>query len=72
MSNYRLTIDNKDIFLFYEKYSLDFEQINILFYNILQQIMISNDNSLNNNIASTILNKISSIEQSISTRHREI
>lgn len=67
MSNYRLTIDNKDIFLFYEKYSLDFEQINILFYNILQQIMISNDNSLNNNIASTILNKISSIEQSIST-----
>ena len=66
MSEYHLSIDNKDVFLFYEKYSLNFERINIMFYNILQQIMTSNDNSVNNNIASTILNKISSIEQSIS------
>lgn len=66
MSEYHLSINNKDVFLFYEKYSLNFERINIMFYNILQQIMTSNDNSVNNNIASTILNKISSIEQSIS------
>lgn len=66
MSQYQLTICNKDVFHFYEKHSLDFEQMNILFCNILQQIITTTDNSYDNNIASTILKKISNLENNFS------
>lgn len=65
MSEYQLTIRNKEIYDFYNKYSLDFEQMNILFFNILQQIITTADNSFDNNIASTILKKINNIENNI-------
>jgi hypothetical protein len=66
MSQYNLSISNKEIFEFYSKHSLDFEQMNILFYNILQQIITTSDNSYDNNIASTILTKISNLENNFS------
>jgi hypothetical protein len=66
MSDYQLSICNKEVFEFYHKHSLDFEQINILFCNILQQLITSTDISYDNNIASTILKKISNIENNFS------
>lgn len=66
MSEYHLTICNKEVFEFYSKHSLDFEQMNILFCNILQQIITTTDNSYDNNIASTILKKISNLENNFS------
>ena len=65
MTEFVLSINNKEVFEFYKKHSIDFEQINILFFNILQQIYTSTDNSYNSNIASTILSKINYIEQTI-------
>ena len=65
MSDYCLTINNKEVFEFYQKHSLNFEQMNILFFNILQQIVTSTDNSYNSNIASMILTKITNIEQTV-------
>ena len=67
MTDYRLTIHNKEVFEFYSKYSLDFEQMNILFYNILQQIINTTDKSYDNNIASIILHKITNLENNFST-----
>jgi len=66
MSEYHLTINNKEVFEFYSKHSLDFEQMNILFCNILQQIITTTDDSYDNNIASTILKKISNLENNFS------
>ena len=66
MSDYQLSICNKEVFEFYHKHSLDFEQMNILFCNILQQLITSTDISYDNNIASTILKKISNIENNFS------
>jgi hypothetical protein len=66
MSQYNLTISNKEVFEFYSKHYLDFEQMNILFCNILQQIITTTDSSYDNNIASTILTKISNLENNFS------
>jgi len=62
MSQYQLTINNKEVFDFYNKHSLNFEQMNVLFCQILQQLVSTTDTSYDNNIATIILNKISNIE----------
>lgn len=66
MAEYQLTINNKEVFEFYSKYSINFEQMNILFCNILQQIILSTDASYDNNIANTILKKITNLENNFS------
>ena len=71
MDDYSLTINNKEVFEFYTKYGINFEHINILFFNILQQIITSTDNSFNSNIASMLLSKISNIEQTITKQQTD-
>jgi hypothetical protein len=72
MEDFTLTISNKEIYEFYKKHSINFEQINVLFFNILQQIYTSTDNSYNSNIASIILSKINNIEQTIIKQQNEL
>lgn len=72
MSQYQLTINNKEVFDFYNKHSLNFEQMNILFCQVLQQIVTSTDTSYDNNIATIILNKISSIENNFSNIEQQL
>ena len=72
MTDYRLTIDNKEVFEFYDKHSLNFEQMNILFVNVLQQIIATTDNSFNSNMASLLFDKLTTIEQSISKQQNDI
>ena len=57
MTDYTLSICNKNVFEFYEKYSLDFEDTNILFCNLLSQIFSTTDNSYDQNTATIILKK---------------
>jgi hypothetical protein len=71
MSDYCLSINNKEVFEFYQKHSLNFEQMNIMFFNILQQIITSTDQSFNSNIASLLLDKVTNIELSISKQQQE-
>ena len=71
MDEYSLHINNKEVFEFYTKHSINFEHINILFFNILQQIVTSTDNSFNSNIASMLLSKISNIEQTINKQQTD-
>lgn len=72
MTEYCLSFCNKDVFEFYQKHSLNFEQMNMLFYNILQQIVTSTDNSFNSNIASMLLDKVTNIEQTIFKQQTEL
>lgn len=65
MSDLSLTLTNKEVIDFYKKHSLNFEQMNILFCNILQQIISNTDNSFNNNIANQLFDKLTNIEISI-------
>jgi len=66
MSQHQLILNNKDVFDFYKKYSLNFEEMNILFCNILKKIITSTDKSYDNNVATLILNKINDIEHNFS------
>ena len=45
MNNYLLTINNKEVFEFYQKHSLNFEHMNMLFFNVLQTIITTSDYS---------------------------
>ena len=74
-----LTIDNKEVFDFYEKHSLNFEQMNVLFCNILQTIITSTDKSFNQSMAvklfenlSVITNKVNSIENSVGNYQKDV
>lgn len=71
MTEYCLSINNKEVFDFYNKYSLNFEQMNMMFFNILQQIVTFTDNSFNSNIASMLLDKVTNIEHTISKQQND-
>jgi hypothetical protein len=72
INNYSLSINNKEIFDFYNDYSLNFEEMNILFYNLIKQILQNNNKSYNENSLSILFNKISSIEQKLNNNQNEI
>lgn len=63
--DFRLVINNKEIFEFYEKFNLDFENMNVVFMSILKKLMCDLDTSLNTNMASRLLDKINTIDNKI-------
>ena len=65
MDNYNLTINNKDIFDFYHKYNLDFENMNILFLSILKKLINNIDTSFNSNLASKLLENVSQLTSKV-------
>ena len=77
--SYMLSIENKKVFEFYEKNSLDFEQMNVLFCDILQTIITNTDKSFNQSIASKLFenlneltSKVNSIENSVNKHQTEV
>lgn len=72
MYKYKLIIDNKEVFEFYEKYNLDFETMNISFMNILKKIVVNIDNSLNANLATKLLDNVSLLTSKIETIGNDI
>jgi hypothetical protein len=79
MSGNKLTIDNKEVFEFYKNNSLNFEEMNVLFYKILKNIITSTDKSFNQTMAvklfeniSILNHKMSAIENSVNTNQQDI
>jgi hypothetical protein len=71
-TNFNIIINNKEIFEFYQKYPLDFEQMNLLFISLLQEILNTADNSFNSNISNTILSKINNIESLFNKQEHDL
>jgi hypothetical protein len=74
-----LSIDNKEVFDFYEKHSLSFEQMNVLFCNILHSIITSTDKTFNQTIVdklfenvNVIANKVNSIENLVNNHQNSV
>ena len=66
MEDYSLTCENKKVFEFYEKHSnLDFESMNLLFVNILEELNKDITSSLSNNIASQLLTNLKQLQGQI-------
>ena len=65
MDNYILTFNNKEVFEFYNKYNLDFENMNILFVNILKKLISNMDTSFNSNLASKLLENVSQLTSKV-------
>ena len=79
MSSHILTIDNKEVFDFYEKHSLNFEQMNVLFCNILHTIITSTDKAFNQTMVdklfenvNVIANKVNSIENIVNNQQTAV
>jgi len=65
--SYQLTVDNKKIYDFYQEHSnLDFEEMNMLFIDILGKIMECSNPSLNTSVASQIVDSIKSLQSQVS------
>jgi len=79
MNSHILTIDNKEVFDFYEKHSLNFEQMNVLFCSILHSIITSTDKAFNHNMVdklfenvNIIANKVNSIENIVNNHQNTV
>ena len=79
MNSHILTIDNKEVFDFYEKHSLNFEQMNVLFCSILHNIITSTDKAFNHNMVdklfenvNIIANKVNSIENIVNNHQNTV
>jgi len=79
MNSHILTIDNKEVFDFYEKHSLNFEQMNVLFCSILHSIITSTDKAFNHNMVdklfenvNVIANKVNSIENIVNNHQNTV
>ena len=67
MEKYNLIINNKEVFEFYEKHNLDFENMNIMFLNILKKLITNMDTSLNSSLANKLLENVSLLSSKIET-----
>ena len=67
MDSHSLTINNKEVFEFYAKYNLDFENMNVLFLNILKKLITDIDTSFNTNLASKLLENVSLLSSKVET-----
>ena len=71
-TNFSLSINNQEVFQFYKKHSLDFESMNILFYNVLKKIVVNMDQSLNSSLANRILEEIHGLNHKIINIEKDI
>jgi len=71
-NNYELKINNKEVFEFYNKHNLDFENINLIFFNILQKLITDVDSSFDENVSHKLLNKFNSLDSKIENINNSI
>jgi hypothetical protein len=62
-SEHRLTIDNRELFYFYKQHGLDFEEMNIMYMNILRKLLSCKDSS--SSISSLLIDKFNSLDGKI-------
>ena len=70
MSN--IILDNKEIIEFYETYSLNPEQINLLFIGILKEILDNQDTNFNHSLKNQFLEKISLLDNKIEKINKSV
>ena len=72
MQDYSLICENKKVWEFYEQHqNLDFESMNLLFINILEELNKDITSSVSNNIASQLLSNIKSIQVQVEKLNNE-
>ena len=71
-SEHIITINNKEIFEFYQKYNLDFERTNLLFISILKEVVHKSDQTLTNSISERLLADIESIHTKVATLENNV
>ena len=65
--DYTIAVKNKTIYDFYNKHpNLNFEEMNIIFVNILEQLFESSNPSLNINIASQLIDNMRTLQTQVS------
>jgi hypothetical protein len=62
-----LSVDNKDVWEFYDKHKLNFEDMNVLFVKVLEQLFETTNPSLNTNIASQLIENMKQIQNQVSS-----
>lgn len=67
-----IILDNKEIIEFYETYSLNPEQINLLFIGILKEILDNQDTNFNHSIKNQFLEKISLLDNKIEIINKSV
>lgn len=79
MADYSLTINNKEVYDFYERYSLDFEKTNVMFLGIMNSLVTNMDTSLNTSVANKLLETVAglsaqmaSVDSAIHTQQHEL
>jgi len=69
MNNFTLSCNNKTVYDFYQQHeNVDFETMNILFVNIMQNLYKDMDSSLSNNIAFQLLTNIKDLQKTMEER----
>jgi len=65
--DYTIAVKNKDIWEFYDKHpNMNFEEMNLIMIDILEQIFEKTNPSLNTNIASQLLDNMKSLQNQVS------
>ncbi len=67
MTTTTLSIDNQEMYEFYQTHNLDFEQTNLLFFSVLKQLVQNMDQSLNSTLASQLLQNITAVNKKMDT-----
>lgn len=70
--NFMMSLNNKEIFDFYKKNNLDFEEMNILFMGILKKLGENIDVSLNASLASELIEKFKKLDAKIDATNNKI
>ena len=66
MNSYRIAFENKKVWNFYNDHpSLDVENMNVLFVDVMENMLKEMDTSLNNNLASKLLENIKEIQNNL-------
>lgn len=66
MDSYLISFENKKVWNFYKDHpSLDVENMNVLFVDVMENMLKEMDSSLNNNLASKLLNNIKEIQNNL-------
>lgn len=72
MDEHSITINNKEVFDFYKKHNLNFETTNLLFINIMNNLITNMDTSINSTLADKLLSTISGLSCKFSTLETNI
>lgn len=69
---YSLTINNKDIYDFYNTHNINFEHMNLIFIDILKKLMPEMDTTLNSTLAKQLLRTMGTINNKLDALDNEL